>query len=109
MFSFLSRTPVISCQELQEAMNSKQEAPVIVDVRETGEWNAGHIDGSINIPLANIQERISKVVPNKGMPVVLCCATGGRSRVAVQILRQLGYTKASNLTGGFYAYQQTIR
>ena len=67
-------------------MNNKQ---TIVDVRTPGEFMGGHVEGSINIPLQEIQQRIEeiKALPQ---PIILCCASGNRSGQATSYLRSLG-------------------
>lgn len=61
----------------------------IVDVRTPGEFMGGNVANSINIPLQDIPNRIEEL---KGMksPIVLCCASGGRSGMATQMLSQQG-------------------
>lgn len=67
-------------------MNNKQ---TIVDVRTPGEFMGGHVEGSINIPLQEIQQRIEeiKALPQ---PIILCCASGNRSGQATSYLKSLG-------------------
>ena len=67
-------------------MSNKQ---TIVDVRTPGEFMGGHVAGSINIPLQEIQERLEEVkaLPQ---PIVLCCASGNRSGQATSFLKSHG-------------------
>lgn len=62
---------------------------VIVDVRSPAEYASGHISNSVNIPLDSLQGRLSKL--KKGVPVITCCASGMRSRVARSILQSNGF------------------
>lgn len=55
--------------------NTKQ---TIVDVRTPGEFMGGNVAGSINIPLQEIQERLDEL-KSLPQPIILCCASGGRS------------------------------
>jgi len=61
----------------------------IVDVRSPGEFMGGHVAGSINIPLQEIQQRLNEVkaLPQ---PIILCCASGMRSEQATHYLRGQG-------------------
>lgn len=61
----------------------------IVDVRTPGEFMGGHVAGSINIPLQEIQARLEelKALPQ---PIVLCCASGNRSGQATSFLKSQG-------------------
>ncbi len=70
--------------------NKKMESrnTIVVDVRTRAEFTGGHVVGSVNIPLQEIQQRLDEI---KGMEyVVLCCASGGRSEQATQFLQQQG-------------------
>ena len=74
----------------------------IIDVRTPGEFNAGHIKGSINIPLQNVQNNLSKIKRDK--PVITCCASGMRSASAKRILKSNGYKHVHN-GGGWNSLQ----
>ncbi len=67
---------------------------VIVDVRTEREFNSGHINGSVNIPLDKLQKNISKL--KKSKPVITCCASGMRSATAKNILTNKGFTEVYN-------------
>jgi len=80
-------------------------APVVLDVRNAGEREGGHVPGSMHIPLAELSRRIDEV-PGGG-PVVVYCAGGWRSSVAASLLRHRGRDDVSDLLGGFAAWQAT--
>lgn len=61
----------------------------IVDVRTPDEFRGGHVVGSINIPLQQIQIRLDEIRELKE-PLIFCCASGGRSGQATQFFKQLG-------------------
>jgi phage shock protein E len=67
----------------------KEKQGTIVDVRTTTEFMGGNVEGSINIPLQEIQERMDEL-KNLKEPLVLCCASGNRSGQATQFLTQQG-------------------
>ncbi len=67
----------------------KEKQGTIVDVRTPAEFYGGHTEGSINIPLQEIQQRVEEVRSLK-QPLVLCCASGGRSGQATQFLMKQG-------------------
>ena len=74
---------------------------IILDVREPFEYAAGHVEGSINIPPAELLSGAKQLENvSKDTKIVLYCRTGSRSNVAIQLLRQLGYT---NLVNGINA------
>ncbi len=70
----------------------------IVDVRTPGEFEAGHVEGSINIPLNEVPNRVAEF---KGMsrPLVLCCQSGGRSGQATHFLQSQGLDEVYNAGG----------
>ncbi|MCA1949737.1 MAG: rhodanese-like domain-containing protein [Treponema sp.] len=73
---------------------------LVIDVRTPEEFNSGHLDMAINIPLDTIEKRIAAIVPNKASPLVLYCRSGNRSGQAYNILKSLGYTRIHS--GGGY-------
>ena len=62
---------------------------IIIDVRTTEEFEDGNVSGSINIPLHEIQDRLEELKQIQG-PIILCCASGGRSGQATSFLKQHG-------------------
>lgn len=75
---------------------------VLLDVREAQEYRRGHIPGSKNIPLQELN-RIAAVADNKNVPLYVYCYSGSRSRQAVSILQRMGYTNVKNI-GGIAGY-----
>ena len=61
----------------------------IIDVRTPGEFQGGHVVGSVNIPLNEIPERVAEL-KNITKKVIFCCASGGRSGQATAFMRQQG-------------------
>jgi len=66
-----------------------EEGAVIVDVRSPGEYASGHIDGSINIPLDKVKNKV-KDIKKMNKPIITCCLSGGRSGAAMNILKSEG-------------------
>ena len=82
----------------------KEKQGTIVDVRTHEEFMGGHVVGSINIPLGEIQNRFEEI-QNLKAPLVLCCASGNRSGQAQQYLSQKGidcYNGGSWLDVNYY-------
>ena len=67
----------------------KEKQGTIVDVRNSEEFRGGNVSGSINIPLQEIEKRIDELKSFK-QPLILCCASGGRSGQAHGYLAQQG-------------------
>ena len=82
-----------------------QEGAVIVDVRSPGEFQGGHIKGSINVPLQSIQSSLGKIPKNK--TVITCCASGMRSASAKSLLKSAGYAEVHN-GGGWMSLENKI-
>ena len=71
----------------------------ILDVREPYEWDAGHIDDSVHIPLSEVMAGKEKEHLDSSRPVVVVCRSGNRSELAAMMLQARGYD-AHNLEGG---------
>ncbi|KGX93797.1 Zn-dependent hydrolase [Pontibacillus halophilus JSM 076056 = DSM 19796] len=76
----------------------------LVDVRNEGEWNDGHIPQATHIHLGYLEDRIEEVPTDK--PVVLQCQSGGRSAMATSILQANGIKEVINMAGGFGAWSK---
>lgn len=99
-----SGTQQVSSQEAVQLIN--RQAAVVVDVREPGEFQGGHIARAINIPLGQIGQRSQELKKFKQRPIVMCCASGARSARAGAILRKEGFTDVRNLAGGLSAWRR---
>jgi len=77
--------------------------PIVVDVRAPREWQKSHIDGSVNIPLNHLSERIEEVPASR--PVLVHCAGGYRSSIAAGILQASGRQNLTELNGGLAAWE----
>jgi hydroxyacylglutathione hydrolase len=75
----------------------------VIDVRNRTEYEAGHLPGSLHIPVGYLEERLAEIPREK--PIVVQCQSGARSAIATSVLQRLGVENASNLTGGFLAWQ----
>lgn|SRR5664280_1350192 len=67
---------------------------IILDVRTNGEYQAGHIKTSINIPVDKLEQNIKKL--NKNKPIITCCASGSRSAYAMSFLKSNGFEEVYN-------------
>ncbi|MFZ5564625.1 MAG: rhodanese-like domain-containing protein [Thermodesulfobacteriota bacterium] len=74
----------------------------IIDVRQPGEYERGHIPGAKLIPVGELDGRLSEI--DKDKPALVYCAIGGRSRVAAQLMGGKGFAKVINMAGGFKAW-----
>ncbi len=79
------------------------DPPLLLDIRNPREWAARHIDGSVNIPLNHLQERIAEIPRDRRIAVH--CAGGYRSSIAASILHQYGITHLIEMAGGLAAWE----
>lgn len=79
---------------------------LVIDVRDTGEYEAGHIAGARHVPEKQLTERLKELEKFKDRALIVVCRNGVRSSVAVQVLRRGGFNEAVNLQGGIAAWEQ---
>ncbi len=92
--------PQVSSEEAKTLLD--RGGVQLVDVREPWEYDEAHIPGCRLIPLGDVPVRYGEI--DRETPVVVYCKSGGRSGKAVAFLREQGYEKALNLTGGILAW-----
>ncbi|HET9752364.1 MAG TPA: molybdopterin-synthase adenylyltransferase MoeB [Myxococcales bacterium] len=79
--------------------------PVIVDVREKQETDAGMLPGAKAVPRGFLEFRIEEAVPDRSADVVLYCAGGTRSLLAGRTLKEMGYSRVRSMSGGYSAWK----
>lgn len=89
------RMDVISPEQYLESNN---ENTILLDVRTVSEFEKGHIEGALNIPVDSLRERIGEL--DKDIEIIEYCQVGLRGYIAARILNQNGF-KVKNMTGGF--------
>jgi len=94
--------PWVNTVEATHLIN--REDALVVDVREPGEYGAGHILGAKNFPLARLGE--ADLAKRKDRPVIVYCDGTDRSSKAASLLKKQGFTRVVNLSGGLKAWQQ---
>ena len=95
----------INSRELKEKLDKKEDL-ILVDVREPWENKICSINGSKLIPLGELGERANEL--DKSKEIVLYCHHGGRSFMALNKLKKLGFKKLKNLDGGINAWAEDI-
>ena len=101
----VARTERVSPEQLAEELaeaSPPSEPPFLLDVRLPREWSQTRIEGSVNIPLNHLQERISDVP--RGRHIVVHCASGYRSSIAASLLKRHGFLDVADLAGGINAW-----
>jgi rhodanese-related sulfurtransferase len=94
-------TERISAPMVAEELASP-DPPLLLDIRNPREWVTKHIDGSVNVPLNHLQERIAEIPRDRRIAVH--CAGGYRSSIAASILHQYGITNLIEMAGGLAAW-----
>lgn len=84
-----------------------KKGAIILDVRSSGEYLGGHVKGSINIPVDQLNKNLSKL-KDKNKPIITVCASGMRSASAKSILKSNGYTQVYN-GGSWGSLQNKLR
>jgi molybdopterin/thiamine biosynthesis adenylyltransferase/rhodanese-related sulfurtransferase len=82
------------------------EPPVFLDVRNRDEWEEGFIPGAVWIPRGNLESRVEGLLPDREREIVVYCASGTRSVFATKTLGELGYTRVTNMAGGFVDWKR---
>jgi phage shock protein E len=83
-----------------------KQGAIILDVRSKGEYNGGHIRGSINISVDQLQKNLHQL-RDKQKPIITCCASGTRSSTAKSFLKSNGYANVHN-GGSWMSLQHKI-
>jgi peroxiredoxin family protein/rhodanese-related sulfurtransferase/TusA-related sulfurtransferase len=91
----------------QDINKLDQEKTVLIDVRTTEEYSLGTIKGAKNIPVDELRNRLSEIPQDR--EIIIVCQVGLRGYIACRILRQKGYKKVKNLSGGYKTYLPAIQ
>lgn len=97
--------PEVAPDQLEELM--RLDAVELVDVRNSSEWNEGHIPGSRNLPLGRLPELLDQIPRDR--PVVVHCESGGRAGVAIGVLQANGFDDVRHLTGDMSGWRRDDR
>ena len=92
--------------EISQVPDPLPEGLTVLDVREPVEWQHGHVDGAVHIPLGQVPERVGELPTDRQVLVV--CKVGGRSAQATAYLRGQG-VEAVNLAGGMLDWAEAGR
>ena len=95
--------PSITVEELKPLL-SGSDAPMLLDVRQRAEWEAGRIPGTVNIELGELQEHLDGLP--RDVPLISICLSGFRSTTAASILLRNGINNITLLSGGTEAWRK---
>lgn len=89
----------------QATLLINRENAIVIDVRETDEYVAGHLPESRSVPLGSLDARIGEFDKYKDTPIIMVCKSGARSASALAALRKQGHSKVHHLEGGIDAWR----
>lgn len=94
--------------DIATAAKHIREGQVVIDVRESAEFETAHIHNAVHIARGVIEFKTADhpALANRSAEIILYCKTGGRSALAAFNLQRLGYTNILSLAGGFDAWQK---
>ena len=94
----------VSQNKFQRLINKKNT--ILLDVRTEVEYKAGHIPGSLQIDFLKTEDFKKQVaVLDKSKPYLLYCRSGKRSKDAMTVMKEMGFTKLFDLKGGFNSWE----
>jgi rhodanese-related sulfurtransferase len=97
--------PAIDVAETSARLGSDSEPrPLLVDVREPDELQAVRVEGAVHVPMSSFAERYGELPRDR--PLLVMCASGGRSSAATGFLLRNGWTDVHNVEGGITAWQR---
>jgi rhodanese-related sulfurtransferase len=102
----IGRIERVSAGSLAEQLRSP-EPPLVVDVRSENEWDDGHIEGAVNVPLSQLGERFGELPGER--PLVVHCASDYRATIAASLLRREGLSEVAALVGGIAAWESASK
>ena len=92
----------INSQKLTNLVN--REEATVIDIRGQADFNKGHIQGAVNIPLSKIKENTQDLEKYKGRPIIMVCANGIQVAGACDSLRKAGFDQVHKLAGGMTSW-----
>jgi rhodanese-related sulfurtransferase len=98
-----SRVREVSVREAQE---QQAAGAILIDVRESDEYAAGHAAGAVPLSRGILELKIEALVPDPATPIICYCGGGSRSALAAESLQRMGYTNVASLAAGFRGWKQ---
>jgi len=98
----LSNIQQLNVNEAVRLMNDNDV--VLLDVRESNEYNTGHIRDSIHIPMSSLVKRLTELDKYKNKKILAYCRSGSRSNSACRTLYKQGFENVSNMAGGIMSW-----
>jgi hydroxyacylglutathione hydrolase len=94
----------LTVQELADRLGDQDDLePLVIDVRQPGEFEAGHVEGALHIAAGDLEARLAELPRNR--PIATMCASGYRASVAASLLRKAGFDDVSWVADGLPAWE----
>lgn len=103
MSLFSHNAPRVTVEEAHRRTQGADAPAVLLDVRERGEWDAGHAPGAVHAPLSDLAAGATLPQAAQGWPLVVICRSGNRSQKAAELLSARG-VDAVDVRGGMTAW-----
>ncbi len=91
---------------IEATLLMNREDAQVIDVRDYGQFESGHIPNALHIPIAELPKRTAELEKLKSHPLILCCASGMRSKAAMLVLKKAGFEKLFHLRGGVFEWEK---
>ena len=98
-----SQTTEVTVEGVKKDMDAGKNF-ILLDVRTSEEFKAGHLPRAVNIPRGTLEFMIGKNYPQKDAEIIVYCRTGARAALCAKTLSNMGYTNVKNLKGAFKAW-----
>jgi len=88
----------------------QQEGVIVLDIREPAEFDMGHLPGGVNVPRGLLEFMVgtNPALSNPQATILLYCKNGGRSTLAAQTMKQMGFDNVKMLVGGFEGWSGSV-
>jgi len=97
-----NNVPQLNVNDAVRLMND--DDVVVLDVRESSEYSAGHIRDSIHIPIGALSKRVNELEKYKNKKILAYCRSGNRSNTACRTLSKQGFENVNNMSGGVISW-----
>jgi glyoxylase-like metal-dependent hydrolase (beta-lactamase superfamily II)/rhodanese-related sulfurtransferase len=101
-----TRVSFMGMDELRRRVSGQDQSVLVLDVRESEAFAAGHIPGARNIPRGQLELRVDQAFPDPAIRIVTYCELGKISTLAAATLRDMGFNRAVALDGGMRAWKE---
>ncbi|MZQ76446.1 MAG: rhodanese-like domain-containing protein [Peptoclostridium sp.] len=97
----------VTSAEAKKLLDTKKDI-LVIDVRSGGEYLGGHIPGAVHMPVPEMAKKASELKAQTNKPVLVYCASGGRSPRAAMLLDKLEFTNVYHLASGISSWPYEI-